>query len=210
MWKPRRFTTLWASTACYRDSLARKGTLTLVLASPALSDWGKSRLRAQDIHGRSIRATEVRRGLLQCECNGQQAIVCYGREYKRRWGLLQCERTLRLTTSPPSVSDCLENVGFSTSHNPIGLYGLLQGYTHWRRMGLGGIAPLFLNWALSENEWSVSRLSRFNFPLDWVLGWGQNCREGTNLSPLRDSNHGQSTRRYLYTTVEWLMTFRKV
>jgi hypothetical protein len=24
-------------------------------------------------------------------------------------------------------ADCLENVGFSTSHNPTGLHGLLQG-----------------------------------------------------------------------------------
>jgi hypothetical protein len=32
-----------------------------------------------------------------------------------------------LTTSPPSVSRCLEKVGASTPHNPIGLNGLLQG-----------------------------------------------------------------------------------
>jgi hypothetical protein len=44
------------------------------------SHWGKSRLCAQDILGRSNNATEVRRGLLHCECSGQQAIVCYRRE----------------------------------------------------------------------------------------------------------------------------------
>jgi hypothetical protein len=37
-------------------------------------------------------------------------------------------RRVRLTTTPPFVSaDCLENVGASTSHNPMGLHGLLQG-----------------------------------------------------------------------------------
>jgi hypothetical protein len=34
---------------------------------------------------------------------------------------------VRLTTSPPSVSRCLENVAASTSHNRMGLHGLLQG-----------------------------------------------------------------------------------
>jgi hypothetical protein len=37
-------------------------------------------------------------------------------------------RCVRLTTSPPSVSPLSrENVGASTSHNPMGLHGLLQG-----------------------------------------------------------------------------------
>jgi hypothetical protein len=37
-------------------------------------------------------------------------------------------RRVRLTTSPPSVSRLFrENVRASTSHNPMGLYGLLQG-----------------------------------------------------------------------------------
>jgi hypothetical protein len=30
MWKPRRLTTLWASTACYRDSLAREADITAI------------------------------------------------------------------------------------------------------------------------------------------------------------------------------------
>jgi hypothetical protein len=35
---------------------------------------------------------------------------------------------VRLTNSPPFLSrDFLENVGASTSHNPMGLHGLLQG-----------------------------------------------------------------------------------
>jgi hypothetical protein len=34
---------------------------------------------------------------------------------------------LRLTTSPPYMADCLENVGASTSHKPMGLHCLLQG-----------------------------------------------------------------------------------
>jgi hypothetical protein len=37
-------------------------------------------------------------------------------------------RRVRLTTSPPTVSRLSrENVGASTSHNPMGLHGLLQG-----------------------------------------------------------------------------------
>jgi hypothetical protein len=40
-------------------------------------------------------------------------------------GVKGCRR-VRLTTSPPSVADFLENVGASTSHNPMGLHGLLQ------------------------------------------------------------------------------------
>jgi hypothetical protein len=36
-------------------------------------------------------------------------------------------RRVRLTTLPPSMSLCLKNVGTSTSHNPMGLHGLLQG-----------------------------------------------------------------------------------
>jgi hypothetical protein len=37
-------------------------------------------------------------------------------------------RRVRLTTLPPSVSRLSrENVGASTSHNPMGLHGLLQG-----------------------------------------------------------------------------------
>jgi hypothetical protein len=40
-------------------------------------------------------------------------------------------RRARLTTSPPSVSRLpRENVGASTSHNPMGLHGLLQGYLY--------------------------------------------------------------------------------
>jgi hypothetical protein len=35
-------------------------------------------------------------------------------------------RLVKLTTSPPTVN-CLENVGASTSHKPMGLHGLLEG-----------------------------------------------------------------------------------
>jgi hypothetical protein len=39
-----------------------------------------------------------------------------------------CSRRVRLTTLPPSVSQLSrENVGASTSHNPVGLHSLLQG-----------------------------------------------------------------------------------
>jgi hypothetical protein len=43
------------------------------------------------------------------------------------WGVKGCRR-FRLTTSPPSVSRLSrENVGVSTSQNPMGLHGLLLG-----------------------------------------------------------------------------------
>jgi hypothetical protein len=45
------------------------------------------------------------------------------------WNLLGGKR---LTTSPPSVSQLSrENVGASTSHNPMGLHGLLQGQLYF-------------------------------------------------------------------------------
>jgi hypothetical protein len=37
---------------------------------------------------------------------------------------------IRLTTSRHLLADFLENVGASTSHNPMGLHGLLQGYLY--------------------------------------------------------------------------------
>jgi hypothetical protein len=43
------------------------------------------------------------------------------------WGVKGGGR-VRLTTLPPSVSRLsIENVGASTSHNPMGFHGLLQG-----------------------------------------------------------------------------------
>jgi hypothetical protein len=43
-------------------------------------------------------------------------------------GGLRAAGALRLTTLPPSVSRLSkENVGASTSHDPVGLRGLLQG-----------------------------------------------------------------------------------
>jgi hypothetical protein len=44
-------------------------------------------------------------------------------------GAVKGGRRVRLTTSPPSVSRLFSNlvdVGASTSHNPLGLHGLLQ------------------------------------------------------------------------------------
>jgi hypothetical protein len=34
MWEPRRLTTLWASTACYRDNLARKADNLTAISEP--------------------------------------------------------------------------------------------------------------------------------------------------------------------------------
>jgi hypothetical protein len=42
-------------------------------------------------------------------------------------GVVKGGRHVRLTNLPPEVSQLSrENVGASTSHNPVGLYGLLQ------------------------------------------------------------------------------------
>jgi hypothetical protein len=73
--------------------------------------------------------------------------------------------SIRLTTSP-LLAECLENVGASTSHSPIGLHGPLQGMAlpfhavkAWG--GTGGVASAFLTSALDGCEWSVSRPSCF-------------------------------------------------
>jgi hypothetical protein len=36
-------------------------------------------------------------------------------------------RPVRTTDNLTAIADCLDNVGFSTFHNPIGLHGLLTG-----------------------------------------------------------------------------------
>jgi hypothetical protein len=36
-------------------------------------------------------------------------------------------RLKRVIISPPSESDCLENMGASMTQNPVGLHGLIQG-----------------------------------------------------------------------------------
>jgi hypothetical protein len=49
-------------------------------------------------------------------------------EYQESSWRVKGGRRVRLTTLPPSVSQLSrENVGASTSHNPMGLHGLLQG-----------------------------------------------------------------------------------
>jgi hypothetical protein len=49
-------------------------------------------------------------------------------EYQESPWVIKGGRRVRLTTLPPSVSRwSRENVGASTSHNPMGLHGLLQG-----------------------------------------------------------------------------------
>jgi hypothetical protein len=49
-------------------------------------------------------------------------------EYQESSWWVKGGRRVRLTTLPPSVSRLSrENVGPSTSHNPMGLHGLLQG-----------------------------------------------------------------------------------
>jgi hypothetical protein len=48
MWQPRRLTTLWASTACYRESFTFYGQLYLYLyitRDNYRSRWGKKRKR---------------------------------------------------------------------------------------------------------------------------------------------------------------------
>jgi hypothetical protein len=53
-------------------------------------------------------------------------------EYQESSWWIKGARGVRLTNSPPSVSQLSrENVGVSTSHNPTGLRGLLQGYLYF-------------------------------------------------------------------------------
>jgi hypothetical protein len=50
----------------------------------------------------------------------------YHKQKKCFWGV-QRDWFVRLTTLPAFWADCLDNVGSSTSHNPIGIHGLLRG-----------------------------------------------------------------------------------
>jgi hypothetical protein len=46
MWEPRRLATIWASAACYRDSLARKADNLTASCEPSVKKmWGPRRLR---------------------------------------------------------------------------------------------------------------------------------------------------------------------
>jgi hypothetical protein len=53
-------------------------------------------------------------------------------------GGIKRDRRVRLTTSPPSLRR-LGNMGSSTSHNVIGLYGLLKGKLYFLLTGLTAV-----------------------------------------------------------------------
>jgi hypothetical protein len=64
-------------------------------------------------------------------------------------------RRVKLTTSPPSVSRLSrENVGASTSHNPMGLYGLLQGQLYCFLLTWG--IQVFPKIQVCNTEWATS------------------------------------------------------
>jgi hypothetical protein len=69
------------------------------------------------------------RSLHNRRCNNLKSIIIS--YYIQSFWEVKGGRRVRLTTLPPSVSRLSkENVGASTSHNPMGLHGLLQGYLY--------------------------------------------------------------------------------
>jgi hypothetical protein len=85
MWEPRRLTTLWASTACYRDGFTK----------PHHHLWAVWKM------------WEPRR-------------------LTTLWASTACYRDGFTEPRCHLWADCIDNVGPSTSHNPMGLQGLLQ------------------------------------------------------------------------------------
>jgi hypothetical protein len=64
MWEPRRLTTLWVSTACYRDSLIFFPPS--MWSGPAFvwGDWGKPQTRSEKLtsgQGLELRASRIKR-----------------------------------------------------------------------------------------------------------------------------------------------------
>jgi hypothetical protein len=58
MWEPRRLTTLWAYTACYRDSLARKADNLTAICEPIV-ERKCGRLDVSQAYGPSRPGTEI-------------------------------------------------------------------------------------------------------------------------------------------------------
>jgi hypothetical protein len=55
-------------------------------------------------------------------------VICFMKQITTTTGGVKGGQHVKLTSLPPYVSQLSrENVGASTSHNPMGLYGLLQG-----------------------------------------------------------------------------------
>jgi hypothetical protein len=87
-------------------------------------------------------------------------------------------RRLRLTTLPPSVADCLENVGASTSHSPMGRNGMLTGIALPSRFITQVVSVLTLKYSKSLTIWL--QLIRMSDNLDLNMqNWKCCSRLGT-------------------------------
>jgi hypothetical protein len=109
----RRLTTLWASTSCYRDSFTFYLT---TWPTVILGDW-------------TCRSDTKWTELWQTLYTNQLYLLFRHRPYTFHFPHIHFAVFPYIITYSQMWANFLENVETSTSHSPMDLYGLLEGYS---------------------------------------------------------------------------------